>query len=675
MTNTGNVTLDPVTVDDPKVGTVTCPVTTLAPDASTTCTATYTLTQTDVDAGVVNNTAIAYGNPPGGDPADTADDASAPDSTSTPIIQTPSITLDKQASGPTGNNAGATIDYTFLLTNTGNVTLTNVGIADPKVGPVACPTTTLAPGASTTCTATYTLTQLDVDAGNVPNTAIATGTPPTGAPVVATDTTDTPIVPGPAITLDKQAGTPSGNNAGDTISYNFLVTNTGNVTLTNVVVDDPKVGVVTCPVTTLAPTESTTCTATYALTQADVDDGAVLNTATATGTDPNETDVSATDSVTVGIPPEPAITLDKQAIDPVGGSAGDSVDYTFTVTNTGNVTLTTVVVTDPMVGAVTCPVTTLASTESTTCTATYTLTQADVDAGEVVNTAIVTGVDPNQTEVSATDTVTTPITQTPGIALDKIATAKAPVAVGDTIDYTFVVTNTGNITLVDIEVSDPMLGTVTCPATTLAPGESMTCTAPPYTVTAQDVKNGQVDNQAGVVANAGDVQVADNDEVSIETGVPPKPKLELEKSSDANGPVRMGEVINYTFTVTNTGNVALTDVTVNDPMLGTVTCDKTTLKPGQSTTCTAPGYVVTQADVRAGVVRNTATAQGSYCPDGGKCSKATDADSLNVEVSRPPSLPDTGSPVSPSMLALAGSLLVAGIMLLVAGRRRAPDDA
>ena len=50
--------------------------------------------------------------------------------------------------------------------------------------------------------------------------------------------------------------------AGDTIAYTFVVTNTGNVTLDSVAVDDPLVGAVSCPVTTLAPGASTTCTAT-----------------------------------------------------------------------------------------------------------------------------------------------------------------------------------------------------------------------------------------------------------------------------------------------------------------------------------------------------------------------------------------------------------------------------
>ncbi len=332
VTNTGNVTLDTVTVDDPKVGAVDCPVTTLAPTDSTTCTATYPLTQADVDAGVVDNIAAAYGNPPGGDPASTTDDASASDSTSTPIAAGPTLTLNKVAGTPSGNAAGDTIDYTFLVTNTGNVTLDTVAVDDPKVGTVLCPVTTLAPTESTLCTATYTLTQDDVNAGVVDNTATAFGNPPGGDPAStiddasATDSTTTPITQTPSIALDKTAGTPSGNIVGSTIDYTFLVTNTGNVTLDTVTVDDPKVGAVDCPVTTLAPTESTLCTATYALTQLDVDSGVVNNTATAYGNppggDPASTtdDASASDSTSTPIAAGPTLTLDKVAGTPSGTS-------------------------------------------------------------------------------------------------------------------------------------------------------------------------------------------------------------------------------------------------------------------------------------------------------------------------------------------------------------------
>jgi large repetitive protein len=672
VTNTGNVTLDPVSVDDPKVGAVTCPVTVLAPGVSTTCTATYTLTQGDVDAGHVANTATATGT----DPAGT--DATATDSTDTPITAGPAITLDKQAGVPTGTAAGDTIDYSFVVTNTGNVTLDPISVDDPTVGTVTCPVTTLAPGESTTCTAMYTLTQADVDAGEVVNVATATGTDPTGTDVTATDTTTTPIAPAPVVTLDKQAGVPTGANAGDTIGFSFLVTNTGNVTLDPVSVDDPLVGAVTCPVTVLAPGASMTCTASYTLTQADVDAGQVVNNATATGTDPNGTDVTAQDTTTTLIDPTPAITLDKHAGEVIDGDGngvdeGDTIDYTFLVSNTGNVTLDPVNVDDPTTGPVVCPVTVLAPGESTTCTATYTLTQADVDAGTVHNEATASGTDPNGTDVVATDVVDTSLTPAPSILLEKVADTAGPVGVGDLITFSFTVTNTGNVTLTNVRVIDAMVGPVTCVRTTLAPGASTTCSAAPYTVTVKDVRRGSIVNQATARGNGGGgAEVSSQDVVQVSTSAPPKPAIRLVKKAGTAGPVKAGQEITYTFTVTNIGNVTLTNVKVSDPMVGVVVCPKTTLKPGKSMTCEAKhAYTVTKSDVQHGDLVNHAKTTGKYCPPTGRaCTTVADRDALSIPTQPSGGLPNTGSAIRPQLILLALGLLLAGGFLLFAGRRR-----
>ena len=98
-------------------------------------------------------------------------------------------------------------------------------------------------------------------------------------------------------------------NPGDLISYSFVVTNTGNVPLTNVSVSDPLSGLsaISCPsgnpIPSLGVGGSETCTATYAITQADINAGSVLNTATADSveTDPVE------DSESVGLEYNPAL--------------------------------------------------------------------------------------------------------------------------------------------------------------------------------------------------------------------------------------------------------------------------------------------------------------------------------------------------------------------------------
>ena len=75
--------------------------------------------------------------------------------------------------------AGTLVTYSYKVTNSGNVTLHSVGVTDPMPGlsAVNCPTTTLAPGISETCTATYTTTQADVDRGSIANTGTASRHP------------------------------------------------------------------------------------------------------------------------------------------------------------------------------------------------------------------------------------------------------------------------------------------------------------------------------------------------------------------------------------------------------------------------------------------------------------------------------------------------------------------
>jgi hypothetical protein len=95
--------------------------------------------------------------------------------------------------------------------------------------------------------------------------------------------------------------------------------------------------------------------------------------------------------------------------------------------------------------------------------------------------------------------------------------------------------------------------------------------------------------------------------------------LELVKSAlvtdvNTNGLVDAGDTISYTFAVTNTGSVTISDLAIDDPMLAAagvvISCDDTQLAPGEDTTC-AGEYTITEADVDAGSVVNVATAVGT----------------------------------------------------------------
>jgi uncharacterized repeat protein (TIGR01451 family) len=174
-TNTGNVTLHNVTITDPNAVLGTCnpaiPVTDLAPGATITCSATHVVTQADLDAGSYLNTACVDD---GAGPA-----AQACDDETTPGIQTPLLTLDKTSDTTLITAVGQVITYSFVVRNTGNITLTGVTLVDNKVdaGTLTCsPTqpTTLAPGQTMNCSGTHAVTQSEFDAGgNLVNTATA----------------------------------------------------------------------------------------------------------------------------------------------------------------------------------------------------------------------------------------------------------------------------------------------------------------------------------------------------------------------------------------------------------------------------------------------------------------------------------------------------------------------
>ena len=73
----------------------------------------------------------------------------------------------------------------------------------------------VSPPSAGTCTAYYTVTQLDIDAGGFTNTATASANPPTGGPVGGSDSVTVSAVSSPAITIDKATAVTSVTAAGE----------------------------------------------------------------------------------------------------------------------------------------------------------------------------------------------------------------------------------------------------------------------------------------------------------------------------------------------------------------------------------------------------------------------------------------------------------------------------
>ena len=407
----------------------------LAVGAKLVITAEYTVTQADMDAGSLTNTAVASGRNMRGDPPF----SSKPATVTTPMAQNPKLGLKKTSDfDGIGYQAGQAITYSFVVTNEGNTTLDTGSIEETAfngsgllshvmcgersgAGGQANGSVTLAPGQRTTCTAQYTAQQADVDRGNIRNAAVAKAqTPrPTQIGVSASDDDTLTAVPdGPAgLTFVKtlDPSTPSVTKAGDKVGYLFTVVNTGGRRLTGVQIHDALLEQaheqVSCPASEVAKGASIVCHATHTTTQADID------RAKANGNRlPNDATVATSQGVggesSVDVPletpapaPKPAITV-RETISPrIVTQTGQQVTMGFTITNAGDTTLRDVGLSDPLFqdgdyrygtsrSNPTAPANghaVLAPGESIVATAVHTVTQADLDAGVIHSPVTATG--------------------------------------------------------------------------------------------------------------------------------------------------------------------------------------------------------------------------------------------------------------------------------------------
>ncbi len=564
-----------------------------------------------------------------------------------------------------------------------NLPLSSIKVFDQfataSITPVSVPR--LDPAQSTTFTAPYILKQADIDAGTLHNLATATAKDIGNLTVTHTATNDLTLPQVPAVGVVKTGtlatATPGVPMVGDTISYQFAVTNLGNVTLNPAIVNDPTPGVSVsgAPIGSLAPgvTNNTSYTATHVLTQVDIDAGFFKNQAIVTATPPLTPAITSLsdplnplqhNQTIVPISQKPAIALLKQvaSIEDVNGNgrndAGDKIHYLFTVKNTGNVTLTAVNVTDKLGAPVVITGSPLAAplapgNTDTGVTGVYVITQADMNAGQVTNTATATGTAPDATKVSddsdpalLTGNAPTvqPLTQVPQAALFKKQVLWKDnnndgfVDAGDELDYAFIVQNTGNVTLTNVNVTDLMAGAVVsgnAPGITLDPGlaNAATFTAT-YIITPADEAAGFVKNRAqldatqigGILSNSGDL--TSSTPGTTDTSVQPAPKIGIDLlppsyvDTNGNGIVDAGDTLTYQVQVKNTGLVPVTGVTVVDAnasaLLAITGGPIGTLLPGAvDTTTFAATHVLTPADIAAGIYNAQAKASGTASTSSG----------------------------------------------------------
>ena len=548
VTNTGNQSINGVVLTDALLegagGTLGAAVESGTADSilsvgeTFTYTGTYTAAQADIDNngggdGDIDNTASVVST-----------EITTPQTASedVPIVQAPAYNIVKTvtdvADDGTGlgsvDAAGEVITYSILVTNTGNQSINGVVLTDALLegagGTLGAAVESgtadsiLSVGETFTYTGTYTATQADIDNngggdGDIDNTASVVSTEIT---TPQTSSEDVPIVQAPAYNIVKTVtdvagdgtGLGSVNAAGEVITYSIVVTNAGNQSINGVVLTDallqgaggtlgaavesgtadgiPSVG------------ESFTYAGTYTVAQSDIDnngggDGDIDNTASVVST---EITTPQTASEDVPIVQAPAYNIVKTVTDVAGDgtglgsvdAAGEVITYSIVVTNTGNQSINSVVLTDALLegagGTLGAAVESgtadgiLSVGESFTYAGTYTATQADIDNngggdGDIDNTASVVSTEIT-TPQSASEDV--PVVQNPDVQVAKsaaiaavtstisnvasVVTDEGPsddnllnptessVIVAHDITYTITVNNTGNVTLNNATVSD-----------------------------------------------------------------------------------------------------------------------------------------------------------------------------------------------------------------------------
>ena len=520
-------------------------------------TATYVIEQSTVDKGSIQNrVTVKVSTPDGtiieatadGDNDDTNDTDLDGDAENDPLVlvipHQPSIEITKTSVENDGGDGtmdvGDTIDYTITVTNTGNVSLSNIVVIDILTDGLGNSTdesinvllstingssTTIAPAAVVlspddvaTYTLRYTIDQDDMNSGRLSNMASVSADCPDGTADCADNQIDIAVEneldQAPAMTLTKAATLNDGNDGsldiGDTITYTLTLTNTGNVVLKDVVMNDliedllnqsltlqslPSYvssdnSTTTYPGTpTIAVGETVIYEAVFAINQQAIDAGGVTNTASATAVSPKGESIAVTSNeVQTTIASAPGIEVIKTATINDNGDAdfgvGDVVQYTIEVKNTGNVTLD-ITVEDVLKDNKGVDIALTSGTDklsvpssidpgtSETYTVYQLINQAIVDAGGLTNTATATGTAPDGGTVSdisddgdtgPTDTgddpTITPITINPDIQVTKTATIVGDedgfVGETDLIDYTIQVTNTGNVTLYNVDLTDTL---------------------------------------------------------------------------------------------------------------------------------------------------------------------------------------------------------------------------
>ena len=743
-----------------------------------TYTATYTIVQSDVDSGRVINTVTAVASDPlnTSSVSDQSDDGIDSDGNTTnditetllyknPLVEATKTAMVIDSNSNNTNDSGDVIVYTITVQNTGNVSLSNLTLEDNltdgdgnalalSAGPVFTSSNAnstqgnLTVGEVATYTATYTISQLAANTQSIINSVQVTASSPGNSnnvfdisddgddsdgntssdPTVITTTSGGSLeVTKIASVVDNGDGT---NGAGDTINYTITIENIGGQTITGISLVDNLTDNNGISLTldqgpnyvssssgslegTLVAGEIASYSASFVITDAAANSGLIQNTVVVTGSSPgntnditdtsddgNDSDGNTSDDPTVvytSLAPELEVTKTATVADNGDGinGEGDTINYTITAANTGNVSITSLslvdLLTDGNGNALTLtsgptfvsnssgsPQGSIVPNEISTYSASYLISNAASLSGQIQNTVTVTGSSPGNTNDvtdqsddgddtdgnTTNDPTVVSIAPLKSIEVTKISQitddGDGENGVGDTINYTITIENTGNITINTLSLVDTLtdgngnaLSLTTGPSFAsnsdgsaqgrIVAGETSTYSAT-YLITQQDVNSGSVNNSVTVTGsspgNSNDVSdISDNgdDTDGNTTNDPTVVSFNINRSIEStktaytidngDGSVNAGDTIVYTITINNTGSTQLSSITLIDTLKdgnnnvlqlssGPLFVSSSQgsleglLSPSESATYSAT-YLITNSDAGTGKVINTVTVNAS----------------------------------------------------------------
>ena len=606
-------------------------ITDMAPGATVTVKAEYTITQEDIDSGneLWNHAAVRNQGNDGPDP-----------SVEIPVEKAPAWTVDKtvESRGSNGGSfrLGEIIQYQIVVKNTGNTTLNDLSVVDEMFetakdinvyyGKGVTYTYTrasgqveidgLAPDNSVVITYSHKVTEDDIKAGSVTNKVVAGDE---GKEITTEVEPQRKALSAVKSLTNAGTGANGAFKAGEKATFNITVTNEGNLTQENVTVTEELASAKIVAgngytinaegqavIEKLAPGQTVVVKAEYTVTQADIDSDVELKNIALVEGDNGENPGPEPEEVIPKEEKNPGLTATKTVTNAGTGAngafkAGEKAEFNITVTNSGNTTQTNVTVTEQLDGAEIVAgtgytvneakqavITEMAPGATVIVYAKYTVTQADIDSDvDLKNIALVKGDNGGKTD--PTPEVKIPEEpKAPGLTAVKTLASLGTGANGafkadETATFNITVTNSGNTTQTNVTVTEQLDGAKIVAGTgytvneagqaviaEMEPGATVTVKAE-YTVTQADIdSDAELKNIALVEGDNGQ-------------GPDPKPEVEIPKEeknpgltatkSVTNAPeggFAAGQTAEFDITVTNSGNTTQTDVIVTELLVGAV---------------------------------------------------------------------------------------------------------